>query len=367
VQAIGAAGLTSASLGLVVASSAPEQRARSVEIWTATGAVAAALGPVLGGLLVEASWRWIFLLNVPIGLLAMLAAIRWVPDSRDASVTRFPDLLGAALLAAGIGLLSLALVEGPEWGWDGPRTDIAWAAAVAGLAGFAAQSSRHSSPVVAPALLRVRTFVWSSLTVLVFAIPFGASLLAAVLWLQQMWGYSPLRTGLAITPAPLLVMVFAAVGHRLASRFPIGLVVSLGCLASSAGMALIAASAGAGSVYATEFLPGWMIGGAGIGLALPALVSVATSDLPSADASTGSGVVNMNRQIGTALGVSLVVAVLGTSTTYPVTHAAFRHAWFVIAALAALTAAVAARLPSPHAARPVEAAGAQRPARGRAG
>lgn len=346
VQAIGAAVLTSASLGLVLASSAPEHRARSVEIWTATGAVAAALGPVLGGLLVEVSWRWIFLLNVPVGLLALLATLRWVPDSRDASVTRLPDLLGAALLAAGIGLLSLALVEGPEWGWDAARTDVAWTAAAAGLAGFVVQSRRHASPVVARRLLQVRTFAWSSLTVLVFATPFAASLLAAVLWLQQGWGYSALETGLAITPAPLLVLVFAAVGHRLGDRFPIRLVVSFGCLLCSAGMGLIAASMGAEPAYATEFLPGWVLGGAGVGLSLPALVSVATSDLPEDDAATGSGVVNMNRQIGTALGISLVVAVLGTSTRGSATQAAFQHAWWMIAALAAVTAAFAARMPS---------------------
>lgn len=141
------------------------------------------------------------------------------------------------------------------------------------------------------------------------------------------------------------MLVFAAVGHRLAERLPVRLVVTFGCLVCSAGMTLIATGMGAESAYATEFLPGWVLGGAGVGLSLPALVSVATSDLPTRDAATGSGVVNMNRQIGTALGVSLVVAVLGTSSRLPATEAAFRHAFLVIAVLAAVTAAFAARLP----------------------
>lgn len=341
VQAVGAAVLTPASLGLVLATSAPEHRARSVRIWAAAGAVAAALGPVLGGLLVEASWRWVFLVNVPVGVIALIATLRWVPDSRDQSVTRLPDLLGAALLAAGVGVLSLALVKGPEWGWDAGRTDAAWALAALCLAGFVAQSRRHASPVVAPELLRVRAFVWSNVTALVFAVVFAAALLSAVLWLQQVWGYSPIRTGLAIAPGPLMVPLFAAVAHRVGARVPIGTVVAAGCLAFGAGSIMIAASVGEHRAYASAFLPGWAIGGVGVGLALPAILSSATADLPPRHAATGSGVVSMNRQIGTAIGVSLLVAILGTPTTYAAAHAVFQHAWWAMAGVSVLGAATA--------------------------
>ena len=341
VQAVGAALLTPASLGLVLASSAPEHRARSVKIWAASGAVAAALGPVFGGLLVEANWRWVFLVNVPVGVVAIAGALRWAPRSRDESVTTLPDLLGAALLAISVGVLSLALVKGPDWGWGAGRTDLAWAVAVASFVLFVAQSRRHPSPVVSPALLRVRAFAWSNVTALLFAIAFAAALLSMVLYLQQVWHYSPIRTGLAVAPGPMMVPVVAALAHRLAARVPIGVVVAAGCLALGGGSLMIAASVGREPSYASALLPGWLVGGIGVGLALPSILSAATSDLPPAQAATGSGVVSMNRQIGTAIGVSLVVAVLGTPLGYAAAHTAFRHSWEALAAVTVLAAIAA--------------------------
>jgi EmrB/QacA subfamily drug resistance transporter len=351
VQAVGAALLTPASLGLVLASSAPEHRARSVKIWAASGAVAAALGPVFGGLLVEASWRWVFLVNVPVGVLAIVGALRWAPRSRDESVTTLPDLLGAALLAAGVGVFSLGLVKGPDWGWTAGRTDLTWAVTALSLVLFVAQSRRHPSPVVSAGLLKVRTFAWSNATALLFAIAFAASLLSVVLYLQQVWGYSPIRTGLAVAPGPMMVPVVAALAHRLAARVPVGVVVSAGCLALGGGALLIATSVGREPSYASTLLPGWLIGGVGVGLALPAILSAATADLPAADAATGSGVISMNRQIGTAIGVSLIVAILGTPVDYAAAHTAFRHSWWTLAAVTVL-AAVAALGMTPRRAAP---------------
>jgi EmrB/QacA subfamily drug resistance transporter len=344
VQAVGAAVLTPASLGLVIATSAPEHRARSVRVWAAVGALAAALGPVLGGMLVEASWRWVFLANVPVGVVALFATIRLVPESRDSSITRLPDLLGATLLAAGVGVLALALVKAPDWGWQAARTDAAWIIAALCLVGFAVQSARHRSPVVSPALLRVRAFAWSNVTALLFALAFAVALLSSVLWLQQVWHYSAIRTGLAIAPGPLMVPLFAAIAHRLSARIPVGVVVAAGCLALGVGSVVIAVSVGRDAAYAADFLPGWLVGGIGVGLALPAILSAATADLPPAQAATGSGVVSMSRQIGTAIGVSILVAVLGTPSTYAEAHTAFRHGWWVLAAVAALGAGTAIRM-----------------------
>lgn len=341
VQAAGAALLTPASLGLVLASAPAQHRARSVRIWAATGAVAAAFGPVVGGVLVEASWRWVFLVNVPVGLVALLAAARLVPRSRDAAVTRIPDVLGAGLLAVGIGALSLGLVQGPDWGWLAARTDAAWAVALIGVLGFLASTARHPVPIIEPALLRVRAFAWSNVTALLFSVAFAASLLSAVLWLQQVWGYSAIKTGLAIAPGPLMVPLFAAVAHRYAVRVPIGIVVSAGCVLFAAGSLITAARVGPVPDYAADLLPGWLVGGAGVGLALPSILSSATADLPAARAATGSAVVTMNRQIGMALGVSLLIAVLGTPVGYLAAHRAFQHGWWALA-VTALAAAITA-------------------------
>jgi EmrB/QacA subfamily drug resistance transporter len=341
VQAAGAAVLTPASLGLVLATAKPEHRARSVKIWAAAGAIAAALGPVLGGLLVEANWRWVFLVNVPVGLVALVLTLRWVPESRDTSITRLPDLLGAGLLALGVGALTLGLVKGTDWGWRSGRTDLAWVLAALAVTVFVARSRRHPSPVVAPELVRVRAFAWSNVTALLFSAAFAIALLSVVLWLQQVWHYSAIRTGLAIAPGPLMVPLFTAVGHRLAARIPIGVVIAAGCVAFGVGSLLIAASIGRQPAYASEFLPGWLIGGVGVGLALPAILSAATSDLPPQHGATGSGVVSMSRQIGTAIGVSVLVAVLGTPTTYAQAHTAFLHGWYALAVVAAAGAVAA--------------------------
>jgi len=341
VQAAGAAILTPASLGLVVASAPPAHRARSVRIWAAAGAVAAALGPAIGGLLVEASWRWVFLVNLPVGVAAVAAALAWIPTSRDATATRIPDVLGALLLAASIGALTLGLVKGPDWGWAAGRTDAAWAAAVLTLLGFGLSSARHPAPVIAPALLRVRAFAWANVTALLFAVPFAAALLTTVLWMQQVWHYSPIKTGFGVAPGPAMVPLAAALAHRLSRRVPVGVLVSAGCLLFGAGALVILASVGATPAYATDLLPGWLIGGVGVGFALPAILSSATADLPAAQAATGSAIVNMSRQIGTALGVSLVVAVVGAPVGYAATHAAFQHAWWALAGVALLGALAA--------------------------
>jgi MFS family permease len=317
---------------------------RSVAIWVASGAVAATFGPALGGVLVEASWRWIFLINIPVGVLGVLATARWIPQSRDASVSKLPDFVGAALLATSVGVLSLGLVKASDWGWRDGRTNIAWAVTALALAGFVAQSKRHASPVIAPRLLQVRSFVRSNVTVLVFGVSFGANLLAAMLWLQQVWGYSPLRTGLAITPGPLIVPLFTAIAQRLTARIPIGYIVGVGCVLLGAGSFLLAINLGATPAYASHFLPFWLTEAAGVGLALPAMVASATSDLPPTDAATGSGVVTMNQQIGMAVGVSVLVAVVGTPTTYVAVHADYQHLWWVLAAVAALAGASAARI-----------------------
>ena len=337
-QALGAAILTPASLGLVVATLPPERRARSVRIWAATGALAAAFGPAVGGLLVEASWRWVFLVNVPVGVAAIVAGAIVLSRPQNVSASGFPDALGALLLVVSVGALTLGLVQGSEWGWTDPRITGAWIVAGAALVGFVLSSARHPEPVISPALLRIRAFSVANVTMLLFSIPFAGALLANILWLQRVWGFSPIVTGLAVSTGPLMVPIFAAVSHRLSARVPVGRLVAFGCVLFGLGSALIALSVDATPDFATEFLPGWLVGGVGVGFALPSILSLATANLPADQAATGSAVVNMSRQIGMSLGVSLLVAIIGTSAVYADVHDSFLTAWWVLAGIAALGA-----------------------------
>jgi EmrB/QacA subfamily drug resistance transporter len=339
VQAAGAALLTPTSLSLVLATSAPEKRHSAVRAWTAIGGLAAALGPVVGGVLVAASWRWVFLVNVPIGLAAAVIGWRRLPDVPGHAVPR-PDALGAVLVTGGVAALTLGLVEGNDWGWGAPGTVIALAASVAALAAFVAHCLRHHNPLIEPGLFKIPAFTGASLVSLLFSVAFGAMLLSIVLWCQDVWGWSALRTGLAVAPGPLMVPLFAfLVAGRLITRFGAGPVIGVGATIFAAGIAWWALAAGLAPDY-TEMVGGMLLTGVGVGLTLPTYMATAAAALPPQSFATGSAVVNMLRQVGLAVGVAVLVAVLGTPHGGSSELSAFRHGWIVIGA-ASLASAVA--------------------------
>jgi EmrB/QacA subfamily drug resistance transporter len=341
-QAAGAAALTPTSLGLLLTVLPPERRAGAVKMWATTSSFAGALGPVVGGALVQLSWQWVFLINLPIGILAFVAALRLLPESRDDSATGMPDLLGGVVLAVALGAVALGLVKGDEWSWDGALTVSAFAVAILGLAFFVVRNLRHPAPVIDPVLFRVPTFAWANVTALLFCTAFGAVFPSVVLWLQNIAGFSAIGTGFAILPGPLMVPVFAVVGQRLVQRIPVGVLIALGNLLFCAGAVMLSISASTDVHYATQILPGWIVIGIGIGLALPAMLAAATTGLPPAQVVTGSAVVNTSRQLGYVLGVAILVAVIGTiDASADHARTVFQHGWWFIALTAALSAATA--------------------------
>jgi EmrB/QacA subfamily drug resistance transporter len=334
VQAAGAALLTPTSLGLVLATSTPERRHGAVRAWTAVGGVAAALGPVVGGVLVAASWRWVFLVNVPVGVAALVFGWRLLPNVPGQNVPR-PDALGALLITAGVAMLTLGLVKGDAWGWGSTTTVAVLASAVIVLALFVVHSMRHSNPLVDRALFRVRAFSGASLVAMLFSIAFGAMLLSIVLWEQDVWHWSALQTGLAIAPGPLMVPLFSfLVAGRLIARFGPGPVIGVGSTIFAAGIAWWALAAGLQPDYVGEILGGMLLTGIGVGLTLPTLMATAASSLPPHAFATGSAVVNTLRQIGLAIGVALLIAVLGSPSSPTEVLTAYQSAWTVIAAVA---------------------------------
>jgi EmrB/QacA subfamily drug resistance transporter len=334
IQAAGAALLTPTSLGLILATYPAERRAGAVRAWSAISGLAAALGPVIGGLLVTASWRWVFLINVPIGITALIVGWRRLPHLPGHATER-PDALGVVLATAGIATLTFGLVKGSDWGWGSASVTGTLAAAVVLLALFTVHCLRAGNPLVHPSLFRSHGFTGASLVSIFFFAAFGAMLLSIVLWEQDVWGWSALRAGLAIAPGPLMVPLVAfGVAGRLIARFGAAVVLSLGCVTFAAGVAWWALAAGIEPNYPTGILGGMLLTGAGVGLTMPTVLATASASLPPQSFSTGSGVINMIRQTGMALGVAVLVAVLGTSTGRgQAVLTAFQHGWWVIAAL----------------------------------
>ena len=310
VQAAGGAMMMPASLGLVLPAFPAEQRPVAVGVWSAVGGVAAALGPPLGGLLVELSWRWIFLVNVPIGLVVAAVALRSLDEVREPERGARPDALGAVTFAAAIALLTAAIVEGPDWGWGSARVAGGFAAAAVLVAVFLRRSARHPAPVIELPLLRVRSFAMGNLAALVFFAGFGAMLLSGVLLLTEVWRYSVLHAGLALAPGPLTAAIFAAPGGRLGARFGQRYVAAAGGLAFAVSFAWLIAGVGATPHYASDFLPAFVLGGAGVGLTLGTLPAAVTASLPSERFATGTAVFGMSRQLGSAIGVAVLIAIL---------------------------------------------------------
>ena len=329
-QAAGAALMTPTSLGLLLASYPPERRASAVRTWTAIGGFAAAFGPVAGGLLLELSWRWIFIVNVPVGVAALIIGWRKLPHVPGHDVPR-PDGLGAALVTAGVAALTFGLVKINEWGWNSTGVLTSLAIAVALLTVFTVHCLRAGNPLVEPALFRLRTFTGATLALVPFSTAFGAMLLALVLWEEGAWNWSPLHAGLAIAPGPFLVPVTALlVAGRLIKRFGTAPVVTLGLTVFAAGCAWWAISV-TPTPSLLSAMGGIILTGIGVGLTMPTLMGAAAGSLPPSSFATGSAVVNMIRQTGMAVGVAGLIAIIGAPTGSVADHLfAFQHAWWAM-------------------------------------
>lgn len=339
VQAAGAAALMPTSLALLLIVTPLERRPGAIRGWAAIGGIAAGLGPVVGGVLVEADWRWTFLVNVPVGMLGLLTGARLLPADSPDRDGPLPDLAGAALLTLAIGSLALGLVEAGDWGWASPGVVGSLAAAVVLGVGFWWRSAHHRAPIVEIPMLRVRTFGVATLSALLFTVSFAAVLLTSVLWCQQVWGYSAIRTGLAIAPGPLVVPVVTILSGPAIRRFGAGATAMTGCLLIAVGLGWWTATLDTDPHFLTQFFPGMLITGVGVGFALPTLIGAAATALPSARFATGSAVTTMARQTGSVLGVAVTATLLGTPRTADEALTAFHHGWSAAAVASVVAAA----------------------------
>jgi EmrB/QacA subfamily drug resistance transporter len=336
VQAMGGALMLPTSLGLMLPEFGPHERHVAIGVWAATGGIAAAAGPPLGGLLVQADWRWVFLVNLPIGLLGLVFGIRTLAERREADAER-PDLLGAAALILAIGALVVAIVKGQEWGWGSPGIlALALATAVL-LPAIWWRSEGHTAPIVEPSMLKVRSFGLAVGASVLFFAGFGAMLLSGVLFLTSVWHERVLTAGLMLFPGPAMATAFSVPSARLGARYGYRLPGVIGSLMFAGGSVWFITRTGDRPAFLSEYLPGSMIGGAGVGLVIPTLTGAGASSLAPERFATGAAILTMGRQIGAALGVAILVAVLGTATR----NAADFHTTWVITVTGGLATGLA--------------------------
>lgn len=346
VQGVGAAALLPSSLGLLLGAYPHERRSQVVALWGGVGALAVATGPSFGAALIAAGgWRWVFVVNVPIGAAAWLMGRRVLADIRPTVVRAAPDYLGVVLISMALAALVLGISEGPTWGWASAPVVACFVGAVGVGTAFLRRSRRHPEPVLDLTLFRSRSFSVANASTFLYAMGFFAMLLGNILFLTSVWHYSILKAGLAVTPGPLVVAVVSGPAGRMAARFGFRRVLPAGFVVFVAGLAWYAMRVGLRPDYVGVWLPGTLITGLGIGLTFPVLSAAAVSSLHPERFAVGSAVNQTARQVGGAFGVALLVVILAVPAGPVAALTNFHHLWWYCAGTAALAGLLCLLLP----------------------
>jgi EmrB/QacA subfamily drug resistance transporter len=314
IQAVGAATLAPIALATTTLVFPAAQRGLGLAMMAMVANGAAALGPPIGGVLVEfagwpfdAGWHWIFLINVPIGIAGIALALRIVPETRDPHAGTAVDWWGMVTIGAAIFCFTFGLVEANDWGWGSARTVGLFAGAAVFTLAFALTQRYGKNPMLTRALVHNRQFMGASTTLLLFGIGMMGALFMTVLAFVNLWEYSELEAALAITPVPVMAMLVSPLVGRLSERWP------------PRAFAVPAILVTAGALFAMSTLPAepsfwsaaWRLAllGIGIGGAFPAVTIGSMGSIRGQELGLGSGIVNMSRQVGFAIGIALFVAV----------------------------------------------------------
>lgn len=327
-QGIGGAAMAPISLAILFKVFPRRQQGMAVGLWGALGGVAAAVGPTLGGLLVQyASWHWVFFINVPVGLGALAFCWWVVPRSVPDRSTSGIDMVGVLVSAAGLFCLVLALIEANTWGWTSGRTLALFAAAAVSYPLFAWWEMRSPAPMFDFRLLRIRSFTAANTTMMLIGATMGGALFLLPIFLISVLGYSELEAAIAITPMPLTALVLGPLVGRLTDRIGPRLPAAIGTIAFGIGMLLLARLDG----ESTALSVGWrvIVLGVGMGFVFPSVSSAAMGSLPPQVSGVGSGALNTLRQIGFSLGIAVLVAIFSHQMVANVTAAAREAQRFV--------------------------------------
>ncbi|WAL95225.1 MFS transporter [Streptomyces sp. Je 1-369] len=309
VQGLGAAVLAPSTL-TILTSAVPEgpARARAIGVWSAVGAGGGAAGGLVGGVLTDLlSWRWVLLINVPVGALVIVAGIAWLTESK-ADRTRRLDVPGAVLVTAGLATLAYGIVQTEEKGWTAAATLVPLAAGLALLAAFLVVESRTKAPLMPLKLFKVRTVSAANAAMFVCGGGMFAMWMFMTLYTQNVLGYSPLKAGLALMPSSLTVVLGSMLAPRLMPVFGPKTVSVVGIVVASVGFGWQSTMTVDGAYVTAILLPG-LVMMFGAGLATTPLASLATSGARPGDAGLVSGLVNTSRTMGGALGLAVLSTV----------------------------------------------------------
>jgi len=347
-QAVGAALLVPASLALLLPAFSEQRRAFAIAIYSAAAAAAAGVGPALGGLLVSASsWRLVFLVNVPLGALCLVGVRRVLTESYQPGQRR-PSISVSLATSASIAAVALAIVQGNAWGWASVRVIGCLCAALLLLAFCAQRIAVGAASLVDQSLLRRRTFRAGNTATLAFSIAFYATILCNVLFLTTAWHYSIVRTGVSVTPPPLVAMVVAGPAGRWVDKGAARLVSTLGSAIFAAGLLLVVLRSGLEPHYWSVWFPTAVITGIGAGMVLSTLATISLQAVPAQLLATASAANGAVRQLGAVLGVALLIGTVG-SPRPPHVLDAFHDGWALAIGASLLAALLSLRIQPLHA------------------
>lgn len=329
-QAVGAAALVPSSLALVLRATPRERIPVTLALWGAMGAVAGAVGPTLGAALIEAGgWRWVFVLNLPVGIATVWLGRRTLLESSDPGA-RIPAPAGSVLLIVASSLLVLGLVRGEDWGWTSVGVVASITAGLVALAAFVVHQRQTEAPTIDLSLFEVRNFRWGNLATMAFSVAFTAMFLSSILFLTEIWGWSTLRAGFGVAPGPLSVAVLAPFMGRLAVRVGQRPLLVVGGVTFAVGGLLRLLLLTGESAYVRDYLPSMVFTGIGVALCLPQLQSVIGQALPPDRLGVGGAVNQALRQFAGTIGVALTVGLVAAATDATSALAAFDRVWWLL-------------------------------------
>jgi EmrB/QacA subfamily drug resistance transporter len=345
IQGLGAAAISPAALSILM-TSFKEGRDRNIAlgVWGGVGGFGAAAGVLLGGLLTDAlSWEWIFFVNIPVGVIALGLVPLLLGESRDARVRGF-DTPGAVLITTGLSTLVLAITQGHTWGWGSARTVGTFAAAVALLVGFVTWENRVREPIMRFGILRTRTILGANVAGFILGTALFSMFLILTLYMQQVLGYSAMKTGFAYLAVAGTSIIWANVAAALVGRVGVRPLIATGMALLAVGMVSFT-RIGVGDSYATALLPGFLIVGLGMALCFVPISIAALAGVRQEEAGLASGLLNTSQQVGGAVGIALLSTIaisatddkLGAGAAVPdALVSGFQAAFWVGAAIAAL-------------------------------